>query len=124
MKSFLSQLNHVLMAGAMSTLMASAAFAGKQDFILHNETGVEIHEVYVSPSDSDDWQEDILGEEDTLPDGESVAISFNDREKTKKWDIRVTDGEEGSIDWTGLDLTRISEVTLHYKKGKAWADVK
>jgi hypothetical protein len=111
-----------LLAAGISLLLSSAAIAGVQDFTLHNETGVEIHEVYVAPSKSDDWEEDILGD-DTLADGESVDITFNDRQKVSKWDIMIKDEDGNSIEWGGLDLTEIASVTLHYKKGKAWADV-
>jgi hypothetical protein len=123
MKSLFPAWGRWLAIPVLGLFMVSAAHAGKQDFILHNETGVEIYAVYVSPSDADDWQEDVLGQ-DTLADGESVKITFNDREKAKHWDIRVEDEGDGSIEWTDLDLTRISELTLHYKKGKAWADAK
>lgn len=109
----------------LSLLLATTAFAlqGKQDFTLHNETGVEIHELYVSPHDSDDWEEDVLGR-DTLPNGESVEIHFSRKEKAKLWDLKVVDGEGHSIEWENLNLLEISEITLHYKKGKAWADLK
>ena len=109
----------------IALFVTATAFArvGKQDFLLHNATGVEIHEVYVSPHSSDDWEEDILGK-DTLPDGESVKITFEDREKHVHWDLKITDGKGNSIEWTDLNLIEISELTLHYKDGKAWADVK
>lgn len=63
--------------GVIAIFLTATAFArvGKQDFILHNETGVEIHELYVSPVTTDDWEDDVLGR-DTLPDGESVKITF------------------------------------------------
>jgi hypothetical protein len=99
------------------------ARAGKQDFVLHNATGVEIHGVYVSPVTTDEWEEDVLGK-DTLPDGESVKITFDDRDKHAHWDLKVVDGKGNSIEWHDLNLVEISEVTLHYKEGKAWADVK
>jgi len=109
---------------ALSMLLAAAAFAqGKQDFTLHNATGVEIHELYVSPHSSDDWEEDVLGQ-DTLPSGESVDIHFSRKEKSKLWDLKVVDKEGNSIVWENLNLLEISEVTLHYKDGKAWADLK
>lgn len=111
--------------GVIAMFLTATAFArvGKQDFVLHNATGVEVHELYVSPHDVNEWQEDVLGK-DTLADGESVKITFEDREKTAKWDLKVVDGKGNSIEWENLDLTKIEEVTLHYKDGKAWADVK
>jgi hypothetical protein len=111
--------------GVLALFLTATAFAfpGKQDFILHNETGVEIHELYVSPTTADDWEEDVLGV-DTLPNGESVKITFEDREKRSKWDMKVVDSKGNSIEWEALNLLEISDVTLHYKDGKAWADVK
>ena len=110
---------------ALSLLLASTAlaFQGKQDFTLVNKTGVEIHELYVSPHSADDWQEDVLGT-DTLPPGKSVAITFSPKEKAKLWDLKVVDGEGNSIEWESLSLPEISEVTLFYKNGKAWAETK
>jgi hypothetical protein len=109
---------------AISLLCVQVAWAqGKQDFTLHNDTGVEIHELYVSPHSSDEWDEDILGE-DTLANGESVTIHFSRKEKAKLWDLKVVDGKGNSIEWESLNLLEISDVTLHYKNGKAWADLK
>lgn len=117
--------SRVAIALGVIAIVFAVAFArgGKQDFILHNATGVEIHELYVSPHSSNEWGDDILGR-DTLPADESVKITFDDQEKAVKWDLKVGDGNKHSIEWENLDLTKISEVTLHYKDGKAWADVK
>lgn len=100
----------------------SPAIAGDQDFTLVNQTGVEIHRLYTSPHSSDDWEEDVLGD-DTLANGESVDITFRPKEKAAKWDLRVEDEDGNAITWENLNLLDISTVTLHYKKGKAWADV-
>ena len=108
---------------AMFVTATAVARVGKQDFILHNETGVEISELYVSPVTTDDWEDDVLGV-DTLADGDSVKITFEDREKHVHWDLKVVDGKGNSIEWHDLNLIEISEVTLHYEKGKAWADIK
>src|ERR1041384_1019575 len=98
---------------ALSLLLSPAAFAqGKQDFTLHNATGVEIHELYVSPHSTDDWEEDILGQ-DTLPSGDTVDITFSRTEKAKMWDLKIVDGKGNSIEWENLNLLEISKVTLH-----------
>jgi hypothetical protein len=110
---------------ALSLLLASTAlaFQGKQDFTLINKTGVEIHELYVSPHSADNWEEDVLGT-DTLPSGQSVTIKFSPKEKAKLWDLKIVDGQGDSIEWESLNLLEISEVTLYYKNGKAWAETK
>src|ERR1041385_2871670 len=96
-----------------------------QDFVLHNQTGVEINSVFVSPHSADDWQEDVLGQ-DTLANGQSVKITFNDRDKHVHWDLKVTDKNGNALEWYDLNLVEIEEVTLHWDaaKKKGWADIK
>lgn len=116
-----------LALSVVALFITATAFAraGKQDFILHNQTGVEIHSLYVSPHSTDDWEEDILGK-DTLPSGESLKITFEDRDKHVHWDLKVTDKDGNSLEWYDLNLIEINEVTLHWdaKAGKGWADIK
>jgi hypothetical protein len=125
MNNLVSKTKAIIALSVIVMFGTAAAFAwpGKQDFVLHNETGVEIHEVYVSPVTASDWEEDVLGK-DPLPEGESVKVTFEDRDKHSHWDLKVVDGKGNSIEWHDLNLIEISELTLHYKDGKAWADVK
>lgn len=97
----------------------SAASQNKQDFTLHNETGQEIKEVYVSATETDEWEEDILGV-DTLPNGDSVDISFT-RRREDMWDLKVVFRSGRSSIWTKLNLSQITDVTLSFKNGKPWA---
>lgn len=101
---------------------ANTSHAGDQDFTVVNNTGVEINALYVSPADKSDWGEDILGK-DTLPTGESTDIEFDPEEEAAKWDLRIEDKQGNSIEWSDLDLTEISKVTLNYANGKATAKV-
>lgn len=127
MKHFTLRIKLILVLTAVASLITATALArkGKQDFILHNQTGVEIHSLYVSPHSADDWQEDVLGRE-TLPSGETVKITFNDRDKHVHWDLKVTDKDGNALEWYDLNLVEIEEVTLHWDaaKGKGWADIK
>jgi hypothetical protein len=41
-----------------------------------NNTGYDVYYIYISPSDSDDWGEDVLGD-DILLDGHSVNIQLD-----------------------------------------------
>jgi len=98
------------------------------DFVLVNKTGYDIENVYVAPSKQREWGDDIMGKE-LLEDGDSVEITFDGSEKTKKWDIYVTWlGYEADEDryWTGFDLSKINEITLFYDgiSGKTWAEWK
>lgn len=99
---------------------AADASAAAQDFTLVNETGVIIDKVFISPHSSDDWEEDILGQ-DTLPSGEKVDIKFHRSQKAPLWDLKVEDKQGHSIEWENLNLLEISKLTLDYKDGKATA---
>ena len=108
---------------ALALLVSGATMcAGDQDFVLVNKTGVEIHNLHVSPSDKEEWGEDILGK-DTLGDGQTAEITFSPKEESAKWDLRVADEDGNSIEWSDLNLLNISKVTLHYENGKATAEV-
>ena len=112
----------VLIALLLLLAAAGPVFAGKQDFTLVNQTGFDIHEVYLSPHGGDDWEEDVMGK-GILADGQSVAIKFARTDKTKDWDLKVVDKDGKAIVWEKLNFLEISKVTLRYKDGKAAADV-
>jgi hypothetical protein len=105
---------------ATAPATAPAQAAGAQDFTLINDTGVEIDKVFISPHSSNDWEEDILGQ-DTLPHGEKVDIKFHRAEKAPLWDLRIEDKQGHSIEWENLNLLEISKLTIDYKDGKATA---
>lgn len=107
---------------AANTAAAPATAGAAQDFTLVNKTGVVIDKLFVSPSDKDDWQDDILGQ-DQLADGASLEIKFHPKEKAAKWDLRIEDTKGNYIEWNDLNLTEIEKVTLHYKDGKGTAEV-
>jgi hypothetical protein len=109
-------------AAALLLALPGAVWAGAQDFILNNATGVDIYELYVSPASTDNWEEDVLGV-DVLADGDSVEIGFDRDEDAAYWDLMVVDSEGDSIQWHRLKLTEISEVTLRITNGKAIAEV-
>jgi len=123
MKRIVFSFNIIIAFIILAVIGSVFAQAKKHEFILRNQTGVEIHQLFLSPHSSDDWAQDVLGR-DTLPDGEAVQINFDDRDKHDVWDLKVVDGKGASITWEKLDLTKVSDVTIHYKEGKAWAEVK
>jgi len=92
------------------------------DFVLVNDTGYTIDKVFISPSKLEEWGEDVMGPDDQVPDGKSVKIHFSRaHEKDAKWDIKIIFTDNESRYWTDLDLSTISEVTIHYKNDHATA---
>jgi hypothetical protein len=102
----------------LSTLEVSAQAA--QDFTVVNKTGVEIYALYVTPHNSNQWGDDILGV-DTMADGNTLDISFSRKEKAELWDLRIEDKSGAYLEWENLNLLAIDTVTLYYKNGKTTA---
>lgn len=96
----------------------TAAHAGTSDgrlsFNLVNFTGSTLRAVYVSPSDSEGWEENVLGG-DELNDGDTLGIRFNSKQSAALWDIRVESADEHCAEWKGLDLRGVSRITLILK---------
>lgn len=108
------------LAIAASLMCVTPTCAGGQDFTLVNDTGVDLHNLFVSPTNSDNWGEDILGE-DVLEDGQSVDVSFSHKETECIWDFQVRDEEGNGVTWDNIDLCKYEKITLHMKKDKVWA---
>lgn len=118
------------MKRAILGMVAAVGFAGvvataqgKQDFTLVNKTGLTINELYVSPSNDDEWGEDVLGA-DILKDAAKVDIEFARKEKACKWDLKIVDEDEDDITWEDIDLCQASEITLKYEGKKPTAIIK
>ncbi len=113
-----------IMVSLLSLCAATPALAqGKQDFTLVNRTGYPINEVYVSPHQSNDWEEDVLGS-DVLNSGQYVKISFSRKVRTCKWDVQVIYSDGETSEWENFDLCKTSKITVFYnrKKGETWAE--
>ncbi|TCT02857.1 argininosuccinate lyase [Aquabacter spiritensis] len=95
---------------------AGPVAAAKQNFELVNRTGYDISEVYVSPTKSDDWEEDVLGM-DILENGEASNIIFERGVRTCRWDLKVVyDDDDSSAVWTNIDLCAVRQITIRYNR--------
>jgi len=93
--------------------MASAA---PQDFDLDNATGYDLKNLYISPTDTNEWGDDVLGE-DVLKDGQTVKIHFPEgRGEGCEWDLKVTYNDDTSHEWHNVNLCEITTVTIHYNE--------
>lgn len=102
---------------AMLLGLSGAAFAqAKQDFVLVNKTGYEISKVFVSASKTNDWEEDVLGD-NTLEDDDFLTVRFKGAGSVCKFDIKVVYEEDDSeAIWTDIDLCTTSKVSIFYNK--------
>ena len=97
----------------------------KQDFTLHNETGLDITELYLSPSAKDDWGADVLGKA-LLAAHDETDIVFSPRDKVDVWDMKVVFKTGRTGTWENLNLSRITDITISFnpENGKPHAEWK
>jgi hypothetical protein len=103
----------VASASVLVLSVAQSAFAADpRDFTLTNNSAVDLAMVYVSPTATDDWGDDILGT-GVLPAGQATDVSFRRFDgSTCQYDIKVlgTGGQEGYL--YKVDLCSVSQVTF------------
>jgi hypothetical protein len=96
-----------------SAATTAAAPAGDRatGFELANFTGTNLRAVYLSPSESAGWEENILGGGE-LADGTTVSVRLSHEAKAAAWDIRVEAVDKHFAEWKGLQLRDVSRITL------------
>lgn len=109
-------MRHLLLSLILGMIVSCSATAGIQDFILVNETGVDIAGLYISPVAKAKWGEDVLTV-DTLSAGEECRIKFSREEKADFWDLMIVDQEGTSLEWPELHLSATSKITLTIENG-------
>lgn len=88
------------------------------EFDIINFTGEDLYGIYVAPSESDDWGDDILPM-DMFENESSVTVDIpGDFGESCMFDILVTidEDEESSLMFTSADLCKIVSITL-YEEG-------
>lgn len=109
-------MRYIWLAAICGMIFAGPAFAGSRDFVLVNQTGVEIAELYISPVAKANWGEDALTVKSLQPGAECLVKIL--REETGDfWDLKIVDQEGTSLEWPELQLSAISKVTLTIESG-------
>ena len=87
-------LKHLPLAAA-AFLVAAPAVADDLVFEFNNDSSFAIVELYASPSNVDEWEEDILGLE-ILGPGEVARVTIRDGRRACEYDLRIVfeDGDE------------------------------
>lgn len=104
----------ISIAAFLFSVMASS-FAGNADFVLVNKTGYAINEVFISPTQKNNWGRDRLGENQFL-NGQSRKFRFGDTKNCKQ-DIKVIFTDDGTeVEWEDFNLCELNKITLKYNK--------
>lgn len=97
-----------LTAAIMTT--PAAAFADDLVFRFDNNSSYTVVELYASPSNVSEWEEDILGS-DILEAGESARVTIADGRGACEYDLRVV-FEDGDVIEDTADLCETESYTV------------
>jgi len=82
-----------------------------QDISIRNDTGFDIWYVYISPTDSDDWGEDRLGDE-VIMDGDSFTICMPGYGSKCQFDVKIVDSDGDDYVKMDVNLCSIESLTF------------
>ena len=109
-------LGFLALIALLLTFAGSAKAESELDFTLVNKTGYDIKELYIGPTSSDDWGDNVLSK--MFKDGASFELSFHPKATAAKWDIKVTYDDGDTAEWKGVQLAKINKITLFWSKEK------
>ncbi|MEG1609739.1 MAG: hypothetical protein RR014_00310 [Bilophila sp.] len=97
-------------------LVCMLGFAGQASALdkkinIFNGAEVDIYTLYLSPTNANDWEENLLKQE-TLPNGDTVNLDVSRTEKAEAWDVKVTNKAGDSMTWIGVPLNKAGQITL------------
>ena len=87
------------------------ALASPQEFIIINNTGHTICALYIAPSNTNDWQDNLL-EQTILGITDQATLPFHRNEPAAYWDVRVVYDNGFSHNWKRCQLRKQLFVTL------------
>ena len=105
-------MNARVLAAALAGVIAFSSAAKAEDLVfdLINNSSVDLHELYVSAHEADEWGEDILGT-DLLAAGETGTVTIADGKETCDYDLRFV-AEDGSALERNVNLCEMASFTL------------
>lgn len=75
-----------------------------------NATGVDIYEMYVSPTHRERWSQNLMMGR-ILKSGQSCYVIWNPT-GTYHWDMFVKDGEGNRMEWINFNVKEIAKINL------------
>ena len=102
----------LVVTGFLAVSASTAASAANRHVDIVNDTGKTMSEFYASATGTDDWEEDILGE-DTLDNGGVFDIDIDDGTGACKFDFKAVFTDGTSHVRRAVDVCKISSFTYH-----------
>jgi hypothetical protein len=106
-------------------LLVSVAtgFANDLDFTLVNQTGRSFEGLYITASDNNDWDANLLLDGKVLEAGGTIRVRFKRDATSEFWDFNLVDDEGLSVTFNKVDLAGVDKVTLKDVNGKITAEI-
>ena len=95
----------------VSLMFATLTFAADYNVTILNKTGLDLYQVYISDEESDDWEEDILDEDEILAADDYVDIELTDYE-SPLFDVRAVDENGAEYMIYGVNVQKKREVVI------------
>jgi len=102
-----------MLAAIAAMLLPAAAHADERNFILQNATGRTIAEMYVSPANVNEWEENVLSGE--VPDEENVVVRFVDDVDACVYDLKIVHDDGDAAIWGGINVCEAHRVIAAYQ---------
>ena len=98
---------------------ANAVFAADdRNVYVINGTGYGIKFLGFNSPDDDEWDDNELGDNAVLPNGNGIYVKFNESDEGCVWNFRISWADPGypDVEWHDVDLCKYSELTLKYNR--------
>lgn len=103
----------VLLFATLFIISEKNASAQALYFFVTNNIGVTLVDVFVTPSETTNWGNDILPQS-LFESGTSIRVDIPATYgETCKFDMKITDLNGGSITFTGMDACRLHTLILN-----------
>jgi hypothetical protein len=103
-------------------VLALPTFAGRQDFVLFNDTGYNIEGVFLAHVSWEGWSEDVLGNR-VLVNKAYTTVKFSGVGGSRYWNIKVALENGRTFQISEVDLIDAEGILLTFRNGRLYYDV-
>jgi len=102
-----------VLAAGLSFFTTSYSSAQALTFDVTNNTGVTLVDVFVTPSETANWGNDILPNS-LFENGSTITVTIPETYgETCMFDMKITDLEDGNITFTGIDACKLITLQIN-----------
>jgi hypothetical protein len=102
-----------ILIAMISLISGKNSFAQALTYDVVNNTGVTLVDVFVTPSETNNWGNDILPNA-LFENGTTITVTIPaDYGSTCLFDMKITDAVGGHITFTGIDACRLITLQLN-----------